>query len=228
MTSDTVPSTQVRVQIGFDALLGDLVVPDEPAGVVLFAHGSGSGRTSPRTRSVAESLRQHHLATLLIDLLTAEEENVDRTTHHLRFDIGLLAGRLVAVIDWLRKQPTTASLPIGLFGASTGGAAALVAAAGRPLDVAAVVARGGRPDLAGTALPNVTSPTLLIVGGDDRPVIVLNREAKSHMQTDVQIEIIPGASHLFEEPGALERVAELAAGWFVAHFRTDAIAILTG
>ena len=219
MTSDTLPSTQIRVQIGFDALIGDLVVPDDPAGVVLFAHGSGSSRTSPRNRFVAQSLHHRHLATLLIDLLTTEEEHIDHTTRHLRFDIALLAARLVAVIEWLRKQPPTASLPIGVFGASTGGAAALVAAAGKPLDVSAVVSRGGRPDLAGAALPNVRTPTLLIVGGDDRPVIVLNREAASHMQGDVQMEIVPGASHLFEEPGTLERVAELAGEWFVTHFQ---------
>jgi dienelactone hydrolase len=228
MVSETQPSTAVRIAIGFESLIGDLVVPEAVIGVVLFAHGSGSGRLSPRNRAVAQALHHHQLATLLVDLLTPEDEKIDRTTGHLRFDIPMLASRVVAAIDWLRKQPATATIPIGLFGASTGGAAALVAAAARASEVAAVVSRGGRPDLAGPALPQVQAPTLLIVGGDDRPVIVLNREAESQMtQATVRTEIIPGASHLFEEPGTLEQVAEMAGEWFVSHFRPEPIAILT-
>jgi dienelactone hydrolase len=219
MTSDTLPSTPVRVAIGLESLTGDLVVPDDVLGVVLFAHGSGSGRLSPRNRAVAQSLQHIQIATLLIDLLTPAEEAIDRTTRHLRFDIRLLSDRLVAVVDWLRHQPATERLPVGLFGASTGGAAALVAAAARSSVVAAVVSRGGRPDLAGPALPRVTAPTMLIVGANDFPVIVLNRDAAAQMQAPVRIEIVPDASHLFEEPGTLERVAELAGEWFVTHFR---------
>ena len=208
------PERGVRVDAEGAPLAGDLALPPGAPGVVLFAHGSGSSRHSPRNRAVAKALQGAGLGTLLIDLLTAEEERVDARTAHLRFDIGLLAGRLASVIDWLDADPATAGLPVGLFGASTGGGAALVAAARRPGRVRAVVSRGGRPDLAGDALPEVTAPTLLIVGGDDVPVVGMNREAMARMTGNVRLEIVPGASHLFEEPGALERVATLAADWF--------------
>jgi putative phosphoribosyl transferase len=208
-------SDAVRVPVGDQQLRGDLTVPAGACGIVLFAHGSGSGRQSPRNRFVARTLVKRGLATLLIDLLTPEEEAVDDLTGHLRFDIGLLAGRLVTVIDWLHARPETAQLPIGLFGASTGGGAALVAAALRPSHVAAVVSRGGRPDLADASLPRVTAPTLLIVGGRDTPVIGMNEEAMARMRGDVALEIVPGATHLFEEPGTLERVSDLAADFFV-------------
>jgi pimeloyl-ACP methyl ester carboxylesterase len=198
-------------------LEGGLAMPPRPNGVVLFAHGSGSSRHSPRNQYVAHALQEHGLATLLIDLLTIDEEAVDRRTAHLRFDIPLLAARLVAIVDWLPTLAETRSLPIALFGASTGGGAALVAAAERPSNIAAVVSRGGRPDLAGAALPRVTAPTLLIVGGLDVPVIEMNRQAMARMRGDVALEIVPGATHLFEEPGTLERVAELAGQWLTSH-----------
>jgi dienelactone hydrolase len=185
--------------------------------VVLFAHGSGSSRHSPRNRFVAEALREGALATLLLDLLTPEEEAIDARTRQLRFDIALLADRLVGTIDWLAQQPAARGLPVGLFGASTGGGAALVAAAERPDAVGAVVSRGGRPDLAGDALPLVQAPSLLIVGGDDEAVIGLNRRAMARMSAPVTLEIVPGATHLFEEPGALEQVARLARDWFVRY-----------
>ena len=204
----------IRVPIGNQWLDGDLGIPTKPQGLVLFAHGSGSSRHSPRNQYVAAVLQQRRLATLLIDLLTSDEEAIDNRTRHLRFDIEMLADRLVAIIDWLRNQRDTSALPIGLFGASTGGGAALMAAAARPREVAAVVSRGGRPDLAGPALPRVRTPTLLIVGGHDTPVIDMNREAMAQMSGEVVLEIVPGATHLFEEPGTLERVAELAAEWF--------------
>jgi len=207
---------EVRLPADGATLVGDLARPAAARGVVLFAHGSGSSRHSPRNRAVARVLRSSGLATLLIDLLTRDEEAEDAATGHLRFDIALLARRLVAVTDWLRQEPATARLPVGYFGASTGGGAALVAAAERP-EVFAVVSRGGRPDLAGPALPRVSVPTLLIVGGDDVPVIAMNRAAAARMRAEVRIEIVPGASHLFEEPGALERVAALAARWFEDH-----------
>jgi dienelactone hydrolase len=195
-------------------LEGDLAIPDSAVGLVLFSHGSGSSRASPRNRHVAEVLQQAGLATLLIDLLTAAEEEEERHTRHLRFDIAVLAQRLVAVIDWLSTKDDVKDLPLGLFGASTGAAAALVAAAQVPERVGAVVSRGGRPDLAGASLPGVEAPTLLVVGGADTEVIELNREAASQMEAEHQLEIIPGAGHLFEEPGALDRVAELASDWF--------------
>ncbi len=204
----------VRVPIGDTWLHGDLGVPENIGGLVLFAHGSGSSRHSPRNRHVADVLRRHGLATLLIDLLTAPEEELDERTAELRFDINLLAGRLVAIVDWLRRRKDTGALPIGLFGASTGGGAALVAAAARPQDVAAVVSRGGRPDLARSALRLVACPTLLIVGGRDAAVIGMNRAAMAEMRGPVELQIVPGATHLFEEPGALDRVANLAADWF--------------
>jgi dienelactone hydrolase len=208
---------QVRVGAGGVVLDGGFAVPDGARGVVLFAHGSGSSRHSPRNRFVAEALREGALATLLLDLLTPEEEAADARTRQLRFDIALLAERLVGAIDWLAHQAAARGLPVGLFGASTGGGAALVAAAERPDAVGAVVSRGGRPDLAGDALPMVRAPSLLIVGGDDEAVLGLNRRAMARMSAPVTLEIVPGATHLFEEPGALERVARLARGWFVRY-----------
>src|SRR5215207_4788785 len=204
----------VRVSVGPVVLEGDLSVPDDAQGIVLFAHGSGSSRHSPRNRVVARVLTEGGLATLLLDLLTPEEEAIDRHTAHLRFDISLLAERLVIATRWLRQQPTTHTLRIGYFGASTGGGAALVAAAMLPEFVGAVVSRGGRPDLAGSALAAVRAPTLLIVGAHDLPVVALNRQAYSHLQAEKRLQIIPGATHLFEEAGALEEVARLAQEWF--------------
>jgi dienelactone hydrolase len=215
-TEETRP-VRVEVEPGRVVLEGDLGVPAGAGGVVLFAHGSGSGRHSPRNRAVARALRDGGLATLLVDLLTADEEVADRRTAHLRFDIGLLARRLVAATDWLAREPSTAHLKVGYFGASTGGGAALVAAAERPEAVGAVVSRGGRPDLAGDALPNVGAPTLLIVGGLDTPVIAMNRDAQAHLRCENDLVIVPGASHLFEEPGTLDEVARLARGWFRRH-----------
>jgi dienelactone hydrolase len=208
----------VRVTAGPVTLEGSLAVPPGAAGVVLFAHGSGSSRHSPRNRYVASVLREAGLATLLLDLLTSDEEAVDEVTRHLRFDIGLLATRLVGATDWLREHPATRQLRIGYFGASTGAGAALVAAAERPEVVGAVVSRGGRPDLAGPALAQVRAPTLLIVGGDDIPVIRLNQEALRQLGAqETQLVIVPGATHLFEEPGTLEQVAQFAAEWFARH-----------
>jgi dienelactone hydrolase len=207
----------VRVSAGPVVLEGNLGVADDARGVVLFAHGSGSSRHSPRNRYVARALHEAGLATLLIDLLTTEEEEVDLRTRRLRFDIGLLAERLVGATDWLAQNPGTQNLRIGHFGASTGAGGALVAAAERPNLVGAIVSRGGRPDLAGPALPRVAAPTLLIVGGNDQPVIGMNREALGQLRVEKKLEIIPGATHLFEEPGALEEVARLAAGWFTRH-----------
>jgi len=205
----------VRVPAGPVELEGNLGVPQAAESVVLFAHGSGSGRHSPRNRQVAQTLREAGFATLLIDLLTPEEEEVDLRTGNLRFDIGLLAQRLAGATDWLAQNPDTNELQTGYFGASTGAAAALVAAAER--EVGAVVSRGGRPDLAGDALPLVKAPTLLIVGGNDVPVIRMNEEAMEQMRAEKKLEIVPGATHLFEEPGALEEVARLAADWFARH-----------
>lgn len=207
----------VRISTGPVALEGNLGVPEGARGIVLFAHGSGSGRHSPRNRYVARVLRKAGLATLLIDLLTPEEEEVDLRTRHLRFDIRLLAGRLVGATDWLTQNPNTQDLRIGYFGASTGAGAALVAATERPKQVGAIVSRGGRPDLTGKALSNVRAPTLLIVGGNDVPVIGMNREASVRLSAEKKLEIVPGATHLFEEPGALEEVARLAADWFVRY-----------
>jgi putative phosphoribosyl transferase len=208
----------VRVAAGGVALEGNLVVPEGARGVVLFAHGSGSSRHSSRNRFVARELQRAGLATLLIDLLTSEEEAVDIHTRHLRFDIGMLAERLVGATEWLSQNPDTGDLTVGYFGASTGGGAALVAAAERPDAVGAVVSRGGRPDLAGPALAHVHAPTLLIVGGRDVPVIGMNEEAMARMgNAMVELEIVPGATHLFEEPGKLEIVAQLARDWFLQH-----------
>jgi putative phosphoribosyl transferase len=198
-------------------LQGTLGVPDRASGVILFAHGSGSSRFSQRNRFVARVLRDANLGTLLLDLLSPEEERIDEVTRHHRFDIRMLANRLVAAIDWLADEPDTAALPVGLFGASTGGGAALVAAAQRPGRVRAVVSRGGRPDLAADALPLVDAPTLLIVGERDEPVIDLNERARAAMHGHVRLEIVPRATHLFEEPGALEQVAQQARDWFTTH-----------
>jgi dienelactone hydrolase len=207
----------VRIASGPASLDGDLTLPRDARAVVLFAHGSGSSRHSSRNRYVARELQRMGLGTLLMDLLTSEEEEVDARTAHLRFDIGLLARRLVDATAWLGADAETRGLSVGYFGASTGGGAALVAAANRPADVGAVVSRGGRPDLAGAALPRVQAPTLLIVGGRDEPVIGMNREALAQLRCEKRLEIVPGATHLFEEPGALEEVARLAAGWFARH-----------
>ena len=198
-------------------LEGNLPIPDGARGIVLFAHGSGSSRHSPRNRYVAQELQVAGLATLLIDLLTPEEEAVDLWTGQIRFDIGRLAQRLVGATDWLKENAETRALRIGYFGASTGGGAALVAAAERPDAVGAVVSRGGRPDLAGPALRRVRAPTLLIVGGNDLPVIEFNQAALAELRTEKQIEIVPGASHLFEESGALEEVAQAAREWFTRY-----------
>ena len=208
----------VRVTAGTVELDGDLTLPPEAEGIVIFAHGSGSSRFSPRNRYVAEELNGAGLGTLLIDLLTPAEEAVDLRTAHLRFDISMLADRLVAATDWLLDQSDTRDLAIGYFGASTGGGAALVAAAKRPDEISAVVSRGGRPDLAADALPVVRAPTLLIVGGYDDVVIELNEQARAQMKATVKLVIVPGASHLFEEPGKLEEVAELARDWFKQYF----------
>ncbi len=207
----------VSVAAGPVTLEGNLSMPEAVRGVVLFAHGSGSSRHSPRNRYVARLLNEAKLATLLIDLLTSDEEASDMRTAHLRFDIDLLAERLVAATDWLRQYPDTRHFRIGYFGASTGAAAALVSAAERPQAVGAVVSRGGRPDLAGPALARVRAPTLLIVGGNDFAVIELNRTALGQLRCEKRLVIVPGASHLFEEPGALDEVARLAREWFERH-----------
>ena len=211
------PETEIKIPARDAMLDGNLSVPEAARGLVLFVHGSGSSRHSPRNRFVAQTLNDAGLATLLFDLLTAEEESVDIHTRQHRFDIGLLAERLGSATDWASREAGVRDLRIGYFGSSTGGGAALVAAAEHPERVAAVVSRGGRPDLAGPALPKVQAPTLLIVGGADDVVIDLNREAMVQMRCEVQLEIIPGATHLFEEPGTLEQVARLASEWFTRH-----------
>jgi dienelactone hydrolase len=214
----------VEIPAEHASLAGDMEIPDGAIGLVAFAHGTGSGRFSPRNQQVAAALRSRGLGTLLMDLLTPEEEAVDRATAHLRFDIGLLSERMIAAVDWLIREanPKGSPLPVGLFGASTGAAAALVAAAERPDAVRAVVSRGGRPDLAADVLPSVRAPTLLIVGGSDPIVLNLNREAMeemAQMTAEVTLHVVPGATHLFEEPGALEEVARLAGDWFALHLR---------
>jgi dienelactone hydrolase len=212
-------SRLVRIPIDDDVeLTGELTLPQSPQGIVLFAHGSGSSRHSPRNKLVARGLSEADppLATLLVDLLTEEEESVDQWTGELRFDIGLLAQRLMKITDWLATEGTP-GLPIGYFGASTGAGAALVAAAERPSTVFAVVSRGGRPDLAGAALERVHVPTLLLVGGDDHIVIELNEVARRAIPAEVRLDVIPGATHLFEEPGKLEQVSERATRWFHDH-----------
>src|SRR5256885_16026289 len=208
---------EVRIPAGRATMDGNLTIVDQAVALVLFAHGSGSSRHSPRNQFVARTLNDAGLATLLFDLLTSEEESVDVYTREHRFDNGLLAERLVYATKWAKQQKQAKDFRIGLFGSSPGGGAALVAAAELPDDIGAVVSRGGRPDLAGDALPKVEAPTLLIVGGDDHVVIELNEQARAQMKCECKIEIVPGATHLFEEPGALEEVAKLASDCFVKH-----------
>ena len=208
---------QVRVDAGMVTLDGDLNLPAGARAVVLFAHGSGSSRHSPRNRHMARLLNEARLATLLVDLLTPDEERVDLRTGYFRFDIGLLASRLIAATDWLAHNPDTGQLRIGYFGASTGAGAALVAAADQPQLVGAIVSRGGRPDLAEPTLPRVRAPTLLIVGGSDTMVIELNRAALVRLRCEKKLAIVRGATHLFEEPGALDAVARFARTWFERH-----------
>ena len=217
MTPSNTNITCVEVPAGEVSLSADLTIPDKATGIIVFAHGSGSSRFSPRNRFVAEKLLARNLATLLLDLLTEAEDVEDRLTRALRFDIPLLAGRLEHAIEAVVSQPSTRSLLVGLFGASTGAAAALIAAAHLPKDVRAVVSRGGRPDLAADALQDVCCPTLLIVGGNDRQVIDLNRQAMELLSCEKRLKIIPGATHLFEEPGTLEAAAEKAADWFCSY-----------
>ena len=205
------------VPLGRIELEADIVVPANAGRLVVFAHGSGSSRRSPRNRLVAEGLNDRKLGTLLVDLLTTSEEQEDKYTSCFRFNVDLLAARLVAITDWLTRQPMVSNCPIGYFGASTGAAAALVAAAKRPDIVATVVSRGGRPDLAGPSLCRVQAPTLLIVGAEDEIVWQLNRRATAMMSCPAELAVIPGATHLFEEPGALEEVSRLAGDWFVNH-----------
>jgi putative phosphoribosyl transferase len=218
---------EVRIPAGGATLDGNLTIVrhgesvrrriDQTKALVLFAHGSGSSRHSPRNQFVARTLNDAGLATLLFDLLTPEEESVDIYTREHRFNIDLLAGRLVHATKWAKQQKQTQDLRIGYFGSSTGGGAALVAAAELPNEVGAVVSRGGRPDLAGNALPKVKAPTLLVVGGEDHVVIDMNEQARAQMKCECKIDIVPGATHLFEEPGALEQVAKLASDWFLGH-----------
>src|SRR5512133_76274 len=209
--------TEVQIPAGRAVLSGNLTIPENAMALVLFAHGSGSSRHSPRNQLVGRTLNRAGLGTLLFDLLTPEEEALDIYTREHRFNIGLLAERLVHATKWTRQQEESRNLRIGYFGSSTGGAAALVAAAELPQDVGAVVSRGGRPDLAGDALQKVQAPTLLIVGGNDDIVIDLNEMARDQMRCEVKLEIVPGATHLFEERGALENVAKLASDWFALH-----------
>jgi dienelactone hydrolase len=219
MAHGTATQRERAVRIPADGVLleGDLTIPADARGIVVFAHGSGSGRFSPRNRAVAAVLVDSGLATLLMDLLTADEEAIDIRTGQLRFDVQRLGQRVIATIDWLEADEAARDLPVGLFGASTGAAAALIAAAERPARVGAVVSRGGRPDMAGEALRRVTAPTLLIVGGNDREVLRLNQLALTALAVEASLEVVPGATHLFEEPGALERVALLAREWFLRH-----------
>ena len=209
---------EVKVSAGPVTLDGMLGIPGDAKGIVVFAHGSGSSRFSPRNQYVAEELRKAKLGTLLFDLLTPEEEEVDMVTGHLRFNINLLSERVIGATDWLTAYPKTKDLTIGYFGASTGTAAALVAASERPDVIAAIVSRGGRPDLAGKSLPQVKAPTLLIVGGNDFPVIDMNQDALEELRAEKKLVIVPGATHLFEEPGTLEEVSRLTAEWFVRYF----------
>ena len=214
--------SEVQIPAGSATLDGNLTTVDQTEAFVLFAHGSGSSRHSPRNQFVARTLNEAGLATLLFDLLTPEEESVDLYTREHRFDISLLAERLVYATRWAKQQKQTQDLRVGYFGSSTGGGAALVAAAELPEEVGAVVSRGGRPDLAGQALPKVKAPTLLIVGGEDHVVIELNEQARAQMKCECKIEIVPGATHLFEEPGTLEQVAKLASNWFLLHAAVSA------
>lgn len=207
----------VQINAGTDTLTGDLAIPSKPRGLVIFAHGSGSNRLSPRNRQIADILDRSDLATLLPDLLTEDEEDTDARTGRLRFDMTLLASRITTICNWAQRIPQLRQLPVGLFGASSGGGAALLAAAQQPRSFRAVVARGGRPDLAGSALRRVMSPTLLIVGERDDQVLDINQRAAERMLTEVRLEIIPGATHLFEEPGALAQVGQLTRDWFRTH-----------
>jgi putative phosphoribosyl transferase len=210
----TISEEMIEVPMGSIVLHGDVRIPPRPSGLVIFAHGSGSSRFSSRNRQVAESLHMRGLATLLMDLLTPQEESVDTFTSQYRFDIPRLGERVTGAADWAKTVAAVCDLPIGLFGASTGAAAALMAAADRPDLVAAVVSRGGRPDLAGEALARVVAPTMLIVGSADHTVIELNRKAMRRMTAEVELQIVAGATHLFEEPGTLEEVERLAGEWF--------------
>ncbi|MDQ3946667.1 MAG: dienelactone hydrolase family protein [Actinomycetota bacterium] len=222
---------ECAVRLAVDAgtvIDGDLIVPDDATGIVVFAHGCGSGRHSPRNRQVAKSLQRQGLATLLVDLLTPDEERLDDRTGRLRFDIDLLASRLAGAAAWVENEPATGSLPVGYFGASTGAGAALVAAAQYPARVAAVVSRGGRPDLAGENLVAVEAPTLLIVGGRDEVVLELNHWALDRLKVERELVVVPGATHLFEEPGALEEVARLAGDWFLRYLEVAEPADTTG
>jgi putative phosphoribosyl transferase len=216
------PGRPDTISVGGTDLHADVVVPDGAAGAVLFAHGSGSSRRSPRNRQVAAALNAAGLATVLVDLLTEQEEQRDARTRHLRFDIDLLSSRLLEVVAWLRSGPSTSGLALGAFGASTGAGAALEAAADQPAILRAVVSRGGRPDLAGDRLTSVLAPTLLIVGSLDHAVLELNRRALDRLAGVKELAVVPGASHLFEEPGTLEEVARLASGWFLRHLGAGA------
>ncbi len=218
----TTSAQPVEISAGAATLNGDLRLPSHAHGLVVFAHGSGSSRFSSRNRQVAEFLDRRGFGTLLLDLLTPQEEAVDLHTARYRFDIERLGPRVSAATDWVRNRADLEALPIGCFGASTGAAAALIAAAERPTLISAVVSRGGRPDLAGRALRRVEAPTLLIVGSNDEPVIEMNRDAMRQMQAHVELEIVPGATHLFEEPGTLEQVEELAAAWFTRYLQPSA------
>lgn len=217
MDRRTIDRRDVWLPAGGATLYATLALPPRAAGLVVFVHGTGSGRFSPRNQLVAERLEEAGLATLLLDLLTEAEEELDARTGHLRFDIDLLAGRVGAAVGWAAAQPALRALPVGLFGASTGAAAALIAAADHPARVRAVVSRGGRPDLAGDALRRVRAPTLLLVGGRDLTVLELNRTAARELRSEAKLLVVPGATHLFEEPGALDEVARAARGWFRAH-----------
>jgi pimeloyl-ACP methyl ester carboxylesterase len=218
--AETPRTSDVQIRSGAAMLQGELSIPGGAQGVVLFAHGSGSSRHSPRNQFVARTIQEAGVGTLLFDLLTSEEEAIDMRTRHLRFDIGLLAQRLVDAAYWIKGE--FEYLSVGYFGASTGAGAALVAAAELGDTVGAVVSRGGRPDLAGDALPKVRCPTLLIVGGLDYPVIKMNEEALARMRCEKELKIVPGATHLFEEPGTLQEVARLAADWFQRHLHPAA------
>ena len=221
-TSTPFRESAVQIRSGPALLDGDLIVPREAAGVVVFAHGSGSSRFSSRNRAVAQVLQDGGFATLLLDLLTREEETVDDRTYEYRFDIDRLGRRVVSALDWTAGEPALSGLGVACFGASTGAAAALIGAAERPDLVRAVISRGGRPDLADDALPRVVAPTLLIVGGHDPSVIELNRAATRRMRAPVTLEIVPGATHLFEEPGTLEQVSALALDWCRRHVAPSA------
>jgi putative phosphoribosyl transferase len=214
---DVSEARAVRIPASEVVLSADLTMPPHARAIIAFAHGSGSSRHSIRNRYVAEMLNAYNFATLLADLLTEEEEAIDMRTQHLRFDIPMLADRLIDIAAWLQQEPQTRDLKIGWFGASTGAGAALIAAARRPENIMAVVSRGGRPDLAGAYLPEVVAPVLLIVGENDPQVLELNKEALARLNTESKLEIVPNATHLFEEPGTLEAAAGLAAEWFQGH-----------